>query len=165
MSLRLYEVDEELQVLDVMIDEYASENNGEIPDFLNDELERLQGERAEKCLKVGAWIKNLIAESTAYKNEAKILTKKAKACDNKVESLKGFLAYVLEPNEKHKDSRVTLTWRKSKRVIVDAIIDDIPEEYVKVTKAADLSGLKTAITAGAIIEGVHIQEFNNLSIQ
>lgn len=163
--LTLFEMDEELQTLDVMIDEYAREHEGEIPDFLIDEIERLQMDRVEKCLKVGRWIKNLVAESTAYKNEAKNLTAKARVCDNKVESLKGFLTYALEPGEKHKDSKVTIAWRKSTRVIVEALIDDLPEEYIKVSRTADLSGLKAAIKLGDHIKDVHLQEFNNLSIQ
>lgn len=165
MSLKLYEIDDELVAIEKMMDEWAAENEGDITTFpLNDEIERLQGERITKCLKVGAWIKNLLAESTAYKNEAKSLSAKARVCDNKAESLKSFLSYALQPGEKYKDSRVTLGWRKSKRVIVDALIDDLPPEYVKTTRAADLTCLKTALKNGDHIEGVSLQEFNNLSV-
>lgn len=164
--LKLYEMDEELVVIEGMMAEWAAEHEGDVTDFpLNDELERLMGDRVEKCLKVGVWIKNLMAESTAYKNEAKSLTGKARVCDNKVEGLKSFLTYVLEPGEKYKDSRITIGWRKSKRVIVNAIIDDLPQKYIKITKAADLVELKSDIRAGAVVQGVHIEEFNNLSIQ
>lgn len=165
MSLKLYEIDDELVGIEKMMDEWAADNEGDITNFpLNDELEKLQEERITKCLKVGAWIKNLLAESTAYKNEAKSLSAKARVCDNKAEYLKGFLSYALQPGEKYKDSRVTLGWRKSKRVIVDALIDDLPPKYVKTTLAADLASLKSAINTGEHIEGVSIQEFNNLSV-
>lgn len=164
--LKLYEIDEELLAVGQMEDEWAAEHDGDVTDFpLSAEIDKLLGDRVEKCLKVGHWIKNLLAESTAYKNEAKSLTAKARVCDNKVESLKSFLTYALEPGEKHKDSRVTLGWRKSTRLIIDCLVDKLPEEYIKVAKTADVGGLKTAIKTGAMIEGVHLQEFNNLSIQ
>ena len=57
--------------------------------------------------------------------------------------------------------------RKSKQVIVNCDVNDLPKEYkvVKVTETADKTAIKKAIEQGELIEGCELVENLNLQIK
>ena len=79
--MNLYEIENEiLNCVDM--------ETGEIVDI--EKLESLQMERDQKIENIGCWIKNLLADAKALKEEKDNLAARQKAAENKVASLKTF---------------------------------------------------------------------------
>lgn len=104
--MNLYEIDNEiLNCVDM--------ETGEIVDL--DKLNSLQMERDQKVENIGCWIKNLLADAKALKEEKDNLVKRQKAAENKAESLKRFLFSYLN-GEKFKTTRVAISYRSNSSV-------------------------------------------------
>ena len=166
MALKLYEITEEIEALDGLIDSWASNHEGDLSEFpLDGELERLEGERTEKLLNLAVWYKSLTAEANAFKDELRRLQGRQKALNNKAERVKSYLDYSLTTGEKISDTRVALNWRSSEKLIVECMLDALPEEFIETKISARLADLKRAVKGGQDFEGVHIEKYNNLQIQ
>lgn len=163
--LKLYEIDKQLLLVNKAIDEWAANHEGEIPESLERELERLEGELTAKLLNLGVWYKSLIAESKAYKDEKDRLAKHQKSLENKAARIKSFIDYNLGEGESLKDIRCTLSHRKSESLVVECMLDSLPEIYVDIKKSARLTDLKQAVKSGEKFEGVYIKENHNLQIK
>ena len=112
--MTLYEIDEEILNL-------VDQETGEIIDI--ERLEQLEMEREKKISNVGCWIKDLKAEAEALKAEKNNLAKRQTVCENKVEQLKDYLSRALN-GMKYKDSRCSISYRKSESVEVDDSVID-----------------------------------------
>lgn len=135
---------------------------GEIIDV--ERLETLQMEFDNKVEGIALWIKNLVAEAKMVKEEKDNLAARQKACENKAESLKKYLASALG-GEKFKTSKVSISYRKSKSVEVEDItlLDD---DYLKFKEPeADKTKIKKALEEGISLEGVSLVEKNNIQIK
>lgn len=168
MSISLFDLDIEYLELERMLDTYASENEGDITDFpLNDEFERLKGERVDKLLNVGAWIKSLEAEIDAHKAEQKRQGEKVRVLSNRAVSLKILISSHLTNGEKLHDTRVALSYRKSERVIVNVLTGDLPKEYVvsSTTTAPDKKAIKALLKSEQGCEFAHMEISHNLQIK
>jgi hypothetical protein len=163
--LKIYEINEEMQALDGLLDSWASNHEGDISDFpLNDELERLEGEREEKLLNLAVWVKDLKAEAEAFTNEIKRLQGRQKALINKSERIKEFIDYNLQKGEKLSDTRAVLSYRKSTQVVLDVPVEDLPKSVIKITLAPDKTLIKEMIKSGDC-DYAHIQENQSLQIK
>jgi hypothetical protein len=166
MRLKLYEINDELQTIETMIDEWAVEHEGDITDFpLNDELEKVKGDRTEKLLNIAVYIKNLKAEANAYAEEKKRLAAREKALEARVDYFTAYLDYNIKPDENLEDVRAIITHRMSERVVIECMLDDLPPDYVKVEKSARRADLKRAIKKGTKFEGVRIEKRQNIQIK
>lgn len=137
-------------------------DTGEIIDV--EKLEALQMEFDSKVEGIALWIKNLVAEAKMVKEEKDNLTARQKACENKAESLKKYLASALG-GEKFKTSKVSISYRKSKSVEVEdiSLLDD---DYLKFKEPeADKTKIKKALEEGISLEGVSLVEKNNIQIK
>ena len=154
--MTLYEIDEELLSL-------VDQETGEVIDI--ERLEQLEMERDKKISNVGCWIKDLKAEAEALKAEKNNLAKRQAVCENKAEQLKEYLTRALN-GMKYKDSRCSISYRKSESVEVDdSVIDKLPEEYIKVEKSVRKTELKDAMKLGFEFEGCRLIEKNNIQIR
>ena len=155
--MTLYEIDE--QIL-----ECIDEETGEIIDV--EKLTALNMEREKKISNVACWIKDLKAEAEAIKNEKQNLAKRQASCENKAESLKKWLAYALN-GEKFKNSKCNIGYRKSTSVNFGINFDfnTLPEDLKKVTVEPKKNEIKQAIKDGLQIEGVTLEESNNIIVQ
>jgi hypothetical protein len=164
--LKIYEINEEMQALDGLLDSWAGNHEGDITDFpLNDELERLEGEREEKLLNLAVWVKDLKAEAEAFTNEIKRLQGRQKALINKSERIKEFIDYNLQKGEKLSDTRAVLSYRKSTQVVLDVPVEDLPPEFVKTSVAADKTALKEYLKTNEGSDIAHMQENHSLQIK
>lgn len=164
--LKIYEINEEMQALDGLLDSWASNHEGDITDFpLNDELERLEGAREEKLLNLAVWHKDLKAQAEAFSKEIKRLQARQKALSNKADSIKEYIDYNLQDGEKLSDTRADLGWRKSTQVVIDILVEDLPPEFVKFTRSADKTAIKEAIQSKEGCQCAHIEEKMNLQIK
>ena len=155
--MTLYEIDEAIL-------ECIDSETGEIID--EEKLTALNMERDAKISNVACWIKDLKAEAEAIKTEKQNLAKRQQVCENKVESLKKWLAFALN-GEKYKDSRCSVGYRKSTSVNFGINFDfnTLPEDFKKITVEPKKTEIKNAIKDGWTFDGVTIEENNNIVIQ
>lgn len=106
--MTLYEIDNEIMNCIDM-------ETGEVID--TEKLNDLQMERDAKIENVALWIKELKAEAEAIKNEKQALAERQRVAENKAESLKNWLAYVLN-GEKFKTAKCSISYRNSESVEV-----------------------------------------------
>ena len=153
--MRLYEINEEImQCVDFETGEVIDEGK------LND----LQMLREEKIENIGLWIKDLKAEAKAIAEEVKALNARKKAAENKAESLKQYLAMVLD-GEKFKTARCAISYRSSDSVDVYdwALLD---AKYLKPQNPVpDKVLLKKDLQSGLEIAGAQLVHSNNIQIK
>ena len=153
--MNLYEIENEiLNCVDM--------ETGEIIDIKK--LESLQMERDQKIENIGCWIKNLLADAKALKEEKDTLATRQKIAENKVASLKKYLSRYLN-GEKFKSAKLSISYRKSDSVnIAEGAV--IPEEYLKYSDPTpDKIGLKAALKAGEEFPGISIVTSSNIQIK
>lgn len=147
--------------IDAKILECIDEETGEILD--EEKLRELEMERDAKISNVACLYKDTMALVKAIKEERSDLMKRQQSAENRAESCKKFLEFVLG-GEKFKDGRVSISYRKSESVQVEDVTK-LPEEFKKVTIEAKKTELKDAIKAGKTFEGVYLEEKNNMQIR
>ena len=141
--MKLYEIDQAIM-------DCIDMETGEI---INEELlNNLQMERDVKIENVVLWIKELKAEAEALKAEKMAFAERQKVAENKMESLKKWLAYALN-GEKFKTVRASVTFRTTDKVEI-ADIYKLDENYLRYKEPeADKEAIKKAIKAGQEVAG------------
>jgi hypothetical protein len=150
--------------IEAAILETVDQETGEVIDI--DRLNALEMERDKKISNVACWIKDLRAEAEAIKAEKQALEKRQKAAENKAESLKTWLSGILQ-GEKFKDSRCSISYRKSERVDFSDSFDlnTLPDYMKKVTIEPKKTEIKEFLKGGGEIEGVRIEENTSMTIK
>lgn len=153
--MNLYEIDSAIM-------DCVDMETGEIIDM--EALENLQMARDQKIEGIGCWIKNLLSDAKALKEEKDNLAARQKAAENKAASLKAFLSSYLN-GEKFKTAKVAISYRKSDSVdIAEGAV--IPEEYLKYSEPTpDKIGLKAALKSGEKFPGISLVTSNNIQIK
>ncbi len=153
--MNLYEINAEIMAC-------VDEETGEIIDTVK--LDQLQMAFDEKVEGIALYIKNLAAEAVAIKAEKDKLGERQRVCENKAAFLKNYLQSNL-CGEKFKTARVLISYRKSESVVVDDL-SKVDKSYLKYAEpVADKAAIKKAIKAGAVIDGVHLQQNQNIQIR
>lgn len=136
---------------------------GEIIDA--EALDALLMQKDEKLEGIACWIKNLQSDALAYKAEKDAFAARQKAAENKAESLKKYLATVLQ-GEKFSTAKCAVSFRKSETVEVEDV-KLVPAELlrVKTTVEPDKTAIKAAIKAGQEISGCKLVENINTQIK
>lgn len=111
--MTLYEIDKNIEALVNTVDP----DTGEIT-VDNDMLDALLMERDAKIENIACYIKNLVAESKAIKEEETALSARRKTTEKKAERLKDYLTYALQ-GEKFQTAKCAVSFRKSSAVEVD----------------------------------------------
>jgi hypothetical protein len=157
--MKLYEIE------DAILNCLDPETGEIIDEALFDELNLKREEKIENILLA---VKNLTAEAKAIREEELNLAKRRKVAENKAESLKNFVAGILD-GMNFKTPRVAATWRKSEGVVVSSVSDlmtDGFDSYLKYKEPeADKTKIKAALKSGVNIPGCYIEERNNLNIK
>lgn len=153
--MTLYEINDQITACVDM-------ETGEILD--QEALQALELAFDEKVEGIALWIKNLLAEAKAIKEEKDNLAARQKACENKAESLKNYLAFVL-CGEKFKTPKVSISFRKSESVQVDDMTK-LDNDYLKyATPTVDKTKVKQALKAGIELQGVQLVTNQNIQIK
>ena len=135
---------------------------GEIID--TEQLDKLTMKRETKLENVACWIKELKAEAEALKAEKMALAKRQQVAENKMESLKKYLAYALD-GQAFKTVRASVTFRKSQAVEI-ADIYKLDENYLRYKEPeADKTAIKEALKAGQIVAGATLVENTSVIIK
>ena len=100
-------------------------------------------------------------------NEIKRLQALKKSNDTLVSKLKSNLLQAVNLFGNYEAGFIKLSTRKSKQVVIDYDVNDLPKQYkvVKVTETADKVAIKKAIESGEEVEGCRLVENVNLSIK
>ena len=153
--MKLYEIDQAIMdCIDMETGEIVNE------ELLND----LQMERDAKIENVVLWIKELKAEAEALKAEKLAFAERQKVTENKMESLKKWLAYALN-GEKFKTVRASVTFRTSDKVEI-ADIYKLDENYLRYKEPeADKDAIKKAIKAGQEVAGATLVSSTSVIIK
>ena len=84
--------------------------------------------------------------------------------ENLAERLENLILATIEPGETIKDSRVSLSWRKSVSTeIVDP--DSVPDQFVDLIRKVRVEEIKKDLKAGAEYPFARLVENNNLQIK
>ena len=153
--MKLYEINQAIM-------DCVDAETGEIID--TEQLDKLQMERETKVENVACWIKDLKAEAEALKNEKQALAERQKVAENKMESLKKYLAYALD-GKAFKSTRASVSFRKSQKVEI-ADIYKVDENYLRYKEPeADKTAIKEALKAGKTVEGATLVENTSVIIR
>lgn len=155
---KLYDLVREIEDFEFEIDEETGE-------ILNaNDLDNLELEKNEKIEQLCLWIKNLKSDAAAYKAEKDSFAKKQKAAENKAESIKNHIAYILA-GEKFKTDRVTVSYRKSEQVecLDMSLVDD---DYLRFEEPElNKTKIKKALKEGIKVGGCMLVEKQNMQIR
>jgi hypothetical protein len=126
-------------------------------------LESLVMEREQKIEGVALWIKNLESDALAYKAEKEAFDKREKAALSKADSLKKWLAKVLE-GEKFSTAKCAVSFRKSTKLEV-LEPDNLPKALMveTITTKPDANAIKALLKNGMEVPGCRLIE--NLNVQ
>lgn len=161
---KLYELDQRINEL---IANSIDPETGEVSDGFIEKLDALNMERNEKIDNIMCLFKNLISDAAGWEVEEKRLSELKKSAKNRAESLKNYLSRYMEAGvEKFTSEHGKIGWKKSERVVVQDV-DTLPEEFkkVKVEVKADLISLKNALKEDRKIDGVSLEEHQNIQIK
>ena len=153
--MKLYEIDEAIMAC-------IDAETGEIIDA--DKLDKLTMERDAKIENVALWIKDLKAEAEALKAEKMAFAERQKVAENKIESLKKWLAYALDGQD-YKSVRAAVSFRTSESVEIDDIYA-VDENYLRYKEPeADKTAIKNAIKAGQEVAGATLVKNTSVIIK
>ena len=127
-------------------------------------LDKLQMEKSEKIENVACWIKDLKAEAEALKAEKMAFAERQRVAENKVESLKRYLAYALD-GQAFKSTRASVSFRTTDKVEIDDIYK-LNENYLRYKEPeADKEAIKKAIKAGQTVAGATLVKSTSVIIK
>lgn len=153
--MKLYEIDEAiLSCIDT--------ETGEIID--EQMLNSLQMERDAKIENVACWIKDLKAEAEALKAEKQAFEKRQKVAENKMESLKKWLAFALD-GQAYKSVRASVSFRATESVDIPDIYK-LDENFLRYKEPeANKTAIKEAIKAGQKVAGATLVKNTSVIIK
>ena len=153
--MKLYEIDQAIMDL-------VDSETGEIIDI--EAFDSLQMEREEKIEGIALYIKDLKAEAEALKAEKLAFAERQKVAENKVESLKNYLAYALK-GQAFKSTKAVVSFRKTQQVDIPDI-HKLDENFLRYKDPeADKTAIKEAIKAGQIVKGATLIENTSVIIK
>lgn len=150
--MTLYEIDNAIREV---LESAADPETGELVDEeLLEQYDKLIMDRDQKVENIGLYIKNLEADAAAIKAEAKNLTARAKAAENKAEHLRNYMQFCLN-GQKFQSPRLSVSFRRSQKVEVDQNrLFEIPEDYLRYKDPeVDKKRVSEALKAGEDIPG------------
>ena len=149
--MKLYEIDNAiLECIDM--------ETGEIIDA--EKLDALNMERDAKIENVVLWIKDLKAEAEAIKAEKLALAERQKVAENKVDSLKKWVAYALG-GQKFSTAKCAVSFRNTESVEVteeglEALMREHDELLTYKAPEPNKKAIKDAIKDGLSVAGVQL---------
>lgn len=159
--MTLYEINEAiLQVFTEHVDE-----NGEITEQGLEVLSSLEMEKAEKTENVALWVKDLEAENSAIKAEIENLKSRIKTNENKIGTLKKWLA-VATDGTKFSTPRCQVSFKTSTVVeILD--VDKLPKDFtrIKTEVSPDKTKIKAVLQSGGLVDGAVLKKNNNTIVK
>lgn len=158
----LYELSKDYEELQAMLEVAETDEDMEA---IQNTLDMLDCSIDEKIENTAMFIHNIKGDIQAFKDEAKRMQAKAKTLENMTERLKNNIDHVMKKNQltEKKVGLFKCYYKASETVEIDNL-DALPDEFRKVTIAADKVAIKKAIKAEQEVAGVRIEKHMNLQI-
>lgn len=162
----LYELTSEQMRLYNLLNESIDEETGEVNQDLLDALDLNKVQIEEKGKQYAIVYKQVMADIKMYKDEETRLSQKRKTLERNAERLKSSLetALLTFGIDKLEDPKVSVSFRKSKKVVINDE-NDLRPEFVKVTYTPDKLAIKDAIEKGMEVSGAELVESKNIQIK
>lgn len=167
----LFNIGEEYKGLYALLDEVETDENGVIVDNSETVAELYQELQTslEDKLDASSYIcKELKANADTLKAEAKRLTEKARAFENREKKLKLLMkeAIIQSGEMKHKTDKFSFSVRTSETYNYDNVNTfTISDEFLKVKTEIDKTLIKKCIKSGGKVEGVIIGEDTIMTVR
>lgn len=167
--MKLYELTDEYAKLMEMMEEDGEDNQA-----LQDTLEMIGLDIADKADGYGMVLKNVEAEVKAIRDEEKRLANRRRVLENNSERLKlrlkkalEFMLFVSGEKPTVKGKFFTMSLRKSEAVVIDEDVDleKVNPKYVAVKREANKDEIKKCLKDGGFLAWAHLEERQNLSIR
>ena len=142
--MKLYELSEQIRELF---------SNEEIDVDLLNELEMEFNDKVEN---ICGLIREIEADSSAYKSEIDRLADKKRAADNSVERLKDYIRSNMEATGETKINGRLFNVTLGKPSQVVAIVGQVPEKYHVIKVTEDKTAISKALKAGETVEGAQL---------
>lgn len=158
----LYELSKDYKELQAMLEVAETDEDMEA---IQNTLDMLDCSIDEKIENTAMFIYNIKGDIQAFKDEAKRIQAKAKTLENMTERLKNNIDHVMKENQltEKKVGLFKCYYRASETVEVDDL-NALPDEFRKVTIAADKVAIKKAIKNEQEVVGARIETHMNLQI-
>ena len=144
-------------------DDFVNVESGEIID--TEALDALKLERDVKIENIGKWILNLEADEKALAEQEKRFKERKDAAKRKKESLKNYLAFILN-GKNFKCTACEMKFRASEAVVFNGDMATVPQEYLRYKEPElDKAKLKKALTAGEVIDGFALESRQSLTVK
>lgn len=143
-------------------------NREETIEACKNTIESLLGEAENKAVYFTKKIKNLDADVKAMKEEEKRLKARRQTAENQIEDVKSYLMLFMDElqTQKYKAGTYTLSFRHTESVALDCPIDDLPDEFKRVTVVENKTAIKEAMEDGTLPEGIaHMTQNRSLMIR
>lgn len=156
-SMTLYEIDAALETT-------FDAETGEILD--SELMDKLEMERKDKITNIIHWIKNLESDAEQLKAEKQAFEKRQKSCENKANQLRAYLEKYLNGEKFESDDKTAkITYKKSQSLVIDNVWK-IPEEFLEYEDPKPMKNeIKAYLKSGKTLEGVHIEEKQNMQVR
>jgi len=169
--MKLFEIGTEYKSLYELLEEIETDENGVIIDnseAVAELYQELQTSLEDKLDASSYLCKELKSNSETLKAEAKRLTEKAKAFENREKRIKLLMkeAIIQSGEMKHKTEKFSFNVRTSDVYnYEDVNMFSVDPTFVKVKEELDKTKIKSFIKAGGTVEGVRISEDTILSVR
>ena len=163
--MKLFEIIKEIAncVKRVDSDDYVNVESGEIID--TEALDALKLERDVKIENIGKWILNLDADEKALAEQEKRFKERKDAARRKKESLKNYLAFILD-GKPYKCTACEMKFRASEAVVFNGDMATVPKEYLRYKEPEiDKAKIKKALKAGEVIDGFALESRQSLTVK
>lgn len=162
----LYELTEEQMRLYDLLSQSIDEETGEVDDSIIEALDLNKLQIEEKGKQYAIVYKQLLADAKMYKEEEERIVERRRAIEKNAERLKKTLetAFLTFGIEKMEDPKVSISFRKSKKVVINNEAD-LRAEFLKVTYTPDKTAIKSAIENGIDVQGAELVESKNIQIK
>lgn len=164
--MKLFEINQEIYTVQELLNEWASDHDGDITGFpLNEELEKIEESRESKLLSIACVIKDYEGDADSIDSEIKRLMERKKSLQSKADKVRNWLEANVKTGEKLSDSRAQISWRKSKFVDVQIEANVLPIEFQKIKIDADKMAIKVALSNGQDVLGCALIERQNMQVK
>ena len=129
--MSIFEIKKEIEDL---LDSCVTED-GEIDEESIAKLTELQEAKDEKLENTACWIVNMKAEANAIREQEKILAERRQKLERKIENVSAFLQEQLGGEKLANETRVCVSYRKTKSVevddgFIDWAMDNMKQEFL-----------------------------------
>lgn len=162
--MKLYEILNEITLIEQEIDKSAEENYGIVPEELLKKLDESELQLDEKLEGLLNVLDNKKAYSEAIRAEKSKLDSKLKTNERAIENLKFFISHIVGVGNKRTVGARKISWRKSESL---EVFDEskVPNTFIRLEPKVNKNDLKDFIKSGGEVEGVTIKEKNNIQIK